>query len=184
MTLHAAKGLEFDTVIITGLEEGLLPSNKSILEYQENNNLNAIEEERRLFYVGITRAKEKLYLTNSKYRYTYGQTIDSKESRFVTEIPEILYQEYINETRASNYSSEDSNISYNSYKKYNNFKTKILNSINSFTSKFKKFEPVKNTSFGNVIIYDVHKRDSSHTTITVKFKSGLKKIDAKFLELI
>ena len=81
MTLHAAKGLEFDTVILTGLEEGLLPSSRSLgLE-------ESIEEERRLFYVGITRAQERLMLSYARYRYQYGTMVDQRPSRFVREIP-------------------------------------------------------------------------------------------------
>ncbi|MEX0849553.1 MAG: UvrD-helicase domain-containing protein [Candidatus Dependentiae bacterium] len=84
MTLHAAKGLEFDTVMLVGLEEGLLPSSRSL------HDEDAIEEERRLFYVGITRAKERLLLSKSRYRYTYGQMSDQLPSRFLKEIPERL----------------------------------------------------------------------------------------------
>lgn len=84
MTLHAAKGLEFDTVIITGLEEGLLPSSRSL------NLPEDLEEERRLFYVGITRAKERLILLHASYRNTYGQIVDQAQSRFASEITENL----------------------------------------------------------------------------------------------
>ncbi len=84
MTLHAAKGLEFDIVFITGLEEGVLPSSRSLNENKE------IEEERRLFYVGITRAKERLILTRAIYRNSYGQISDQLISRFLTEIPDNL----------------------------------------------------------------------------------------------
>ena len=79
MTLHAAKGLEFDTVVIAGLEEGLLPSTRSL------NDPAAIEEERRLFYVGITRAKERLYLTWAQRRFIFGNRIESIKSRFLSE---------------------------------------------------------------------------------------------------
>jgi DNA helicase-2/ATP-dependent DNA helicase PcrA len=84
MTLHAAKGLEFNTVIIAGLEEGLLPSSRSLHE------ANAIEEERRLFYVGVTRAMERLVLLRAMYRNTYGQVSDQGISRFLTEVPDAL----------------------------------------------------------------------------------------------
>ncbi len=84
MTLHAAKGLEFDTVMLVGLEEGLLPSSRSLHDDE------AIEEERRLFYVGITRAKERLLMSKSRYRYSYGQMNDQKPSRFLKEVPEHL----------------------------------------------------------------------------------------------
>lgn len=81
MTLHAAKGLEFDMVMLGGLEEGLLPSSRSL------HDSDAVEEERRLFYVGITRARERLLLTHSKYRHTYGNMTDQLQSRFIDEIP-------------------------------------------------------------------------------------------------
>lgn len=84
MTLHAAKGLEFDTVIITGLEEGLLPSSRSMA------SMETLEEERRLFYVGITRAKERLLLTHSRYRYAYRTMTDQRPSRFINELPKEL----------------------------------------------------------------------------------------------
>jgi len=86
MTLHAAKGLEFDTVMITGLEEGLLPNSKSL------NTTDELEEERRLFYVGITRAKEFLLILNAGYRSSYGQITDQAPSRFLSEIPKKLIQ--------------------------------------------------------------------------------------------
>ncbi len=86
MTLHAAKGLEFRLVIISGMEEGLLPSNKSL------NDPNDLEEERRLFYVGVTRAKEYLLLLHAGFRNTYGQIVDQVSSRFLSEIPKNLIQ--------------------------------------------------------------------------------------------
>ncbi len=84
MTLHSAKGLEFPVVFISGMEEGLFPGIRSILEG------NRIEEERRLMYVGITRAKQKLYLTSALQRTLYGNTSYTMESRFLNEIPEEL----------------------------------------------------------------------------------------------
>jgi DNA helicase-2/ATP-dependent DNA helicase PcrA len=76
MTLHASKGLEFDTVFLVGLEQGLFPS--------RNSNL---EEERRLMYVGITRARKRLIITHAKQRQLYGTTLHQKPSVFLNEIP-------------------------------------------------------------------------------------------------
>ena len=84
MTIHSSKGLEFDTVFITGLEDGLCPHERSL---GENNGL---EEERRLMYVAVTRARKKLFLTLAQSRMTYGQTMFNMPSRFLDEIPENL----------------------------------------------------------------------------------------------
>ena len=84
MTMHAAKGLEFDVVFLPGWEEGLFPHQKSI----EEKGQNGLEEERRLAYVGITRAKKKLIISFSMNRFYQGDWIDSMASRFINELPE------------------------------------------------------------------------------------------------
>lgn len=94
MTLHAAKGLEFKYVFIVGMEEGLFPHAKTLLEPLE------IEEERRLCYVGITRAMEKLYLTYTEQRLYFGQRNSNEVSRFLLDLP----REIITLLHASNYS--------------------------------------------------------------------------------
>ena len=99
MTLHSAKGLEFPVVFIVGMEEGIFPGYKSIGEEKE------LEEERRLFYVGITRAQQFLYLTCARHRTIFGSTSYNQVSRFVKEIPEELL-DGIN--RRKEYSFEDS----------------------------------------------------------------------------
>ncbi len=87
MTLHSAKGLEFPLVFIVGLEEGLFPSQRSLDEEGK------LEEERRLCYVGITRARQQLVLTSAEHRRLYGQDMYPTPSRFVSEIPEHLLNE-------------------------------------------------------------------------------------------
>jgi DNA helicase-2/ATP-dependent DNA helicase PcrA len=82
MTLHSAKGLEFPVVFLIGLEEGVFPHSRSLMEE------NDMEEERRLMYVGITRAEEELYLTNAQIRTLYGHTNINPASRFIEEIPD------------------------------------------------------------------------------------------------
>ena len=84
MTMHAAKGLEFDAVFLPGWEEGLFPHQKSI----EEKGQNGLEEERRLAYVGITRAKKKAIISFSMNRFYQGDWIDSMASRFIDELPE------------------------------------------------------------------------------------------------
>lgn len=81
MTLHSAKGLEFPVVFIPGMEDGIFPGNQSMFSEED------LEEERRLAYVGITRAKKKLYLISSQQRMLYGQTSRNMPSRFLREIP-------------------------------------------------------------------------------------------------
>lgn len=88
MTLHCAKGLEFPIVFLTGMDEGIFPHSRSLLEDDQ------LEEERRLCYVGITRAQEKLYMTRALSRNIYGNTSSFEASRFLKEIP----QEVITET--------------------------------------------------------------------------------------
>jgi DNA helicase-2/ATP-dependent DNA helicase PcrA len=84
ITLHAAKGLEFPIVFIVGLEEGLLPHKRALEDERE------LEEERRLAYVGMTRAKDRLYLVHARHRSTWGVGAAAESSRFLAELPEEL----------------------------------------------------------------------------------------------
>jgi len=86
MTLHSAKGLEFPVVFLAGLEEGIFPHARTLLSERE------IEEERRLCYVGVTRARRKLFVTNARMRTIYGNTVMYPPSRFLGEIPEALME--------------------------------------------------------------------------------------------
>ncbi|TDQ34162.1 DNA helicase PcrA [Aureibacillus halotolerans] len=87
MTLHSAKGLEFPIVFLIGLEEGVFPHSRSLMEEDE------MEEERRLCYVGITRAEKNLFMTNAKMRTLFGRTNTNPPSRFMKEIPDELIEE-------------------------------------------------------------------------------------------
>lgn len=111
MTLHAAKGLEFPVVFLIGMEDGIFPSLRSLMEGDD------IEEERRLAYVGITRAEQKLYFTNAYARLLYGRTQNNRPSRFLDEIDENLLEQE-GEERDTYYSSSfypQSNKSIRSY---------------------------------------------------------------------
>ena len=111
MTLHSAKGLEYPVVFMVGMEEGLFPGHKSIGEPKE------LEEERRLCYVGITRARQDLYMTCAKYRTIFGSTTYNKISRFVKEIPsEMLdgYEEDKIKEKTNNFADSDTKWVYGS----------------------------------------------------------------------
>lgn len=201
MTLHAAKGLEFDTVILTGLEEGLLPSTRSLAMEE------SVEEERRLFYVGITRAQERLILTHSRYRYQYGTMIDQRPSRFVQEIPNgsipIFDGSYWNTIQTSQFfsgwiSSKPSDISYAHCAQEKGFesteKSKKINNNNVIPSHpekhasasrriYKMNQPVSHPKFGLGIIEDIELRPNGATYLQIKFKSGSKKLDSSFIQI-
>ena len=86
MTYHSAKGLEFPVVFMIGMEDGILPHSRSLMSQKE------LEEERRLCYVGITRAKDKLFMTYTQIRRIFGQMQANPSSRFLQEIPDYLFE--------------------------------------------------------------------------------------------
>jgi DNA helicase II / ATP-dependent DNA helicase PcrA len=196
MTLHAAKGLEFDHVLIVGLEEGLLPSNRS-LENQES-----IEEERRLFYVGITRAKEYLVICNAQFRNTYGQTGTQISSRFIDEIPNHKIHSF-HHTNYNDYELENLLTQFLEIKLDIKFKPSILTfetetpikqdlphnkdtiqPNKNILEKWKKNHFAKHKKFGVGLIKEIEKKPET-TILTLQFKNfGIKKIDSKFLEKI
>ena len=130
MTLHSAKGLEFNTVFLVGMEEGIFPGYKSIGEPKE------LEEERRLCYVGITRAKNNLCFTCAKHRTIFGSTSYNSMSRFIEEIPE-QYLEGIQQIQNSSKEEDEYQSPYtwgyknmNTYKIDTNKKQEIENVVN------------------------------------------------------
>ncbi|MBE6156535.1 MAG: ATP-dependent DNA helicase PcrA [Firmicutes bacterium] len=144
MTFHSAKGLEFKVVFMVGMEEGLMPHSNAFCEE------NGIEEERRLCYVGITRAKERLYLTNAKSRMLYGKDMMNPPSRFIGEIS----NEYI-----------ESNIQEE--KKIN--KDLLYDSENE---EYKSGEVVNHLSFGRGVVIGV---DERFVTVAFDKRFGIKK---------
>ena len=178
MSIHAAKGLEFDAVLITGLEEGTLPSARSLF------NREATEEERRLLYVAITRAKDELYLSHCTYRNNYGQTTTLSKSRFIEELPEQLISTIdcatFSDYEIKNYLQKPDNNNNNNNKvdKLNKLDNKLDNKDWLIS------RTVEHSSFGIGIIKGVEKRLDNTTIITVQFKSGFKKIASQFLKQI
>mgnify|MGYP004471788053 FL=1 len=152
MTIHSAKGLEFPVVFLVGMEEGIFPHQNSFCEE------NGIEEERRLCYVGITRAEKKLYLSNARQRMLYGNTSQNPPSRFLKEIdPNVLEEN--NSTMNININNHDS------------FKKQDMYSNNDIDLKV-----------GDVIIHDIYGRgvvvgvDKSLVSIAFQRQYGIKKL--------
>jgi DNA helicase-2/ATP-dependent DNA helicase PcrA len=171
MTIHSSKGLEFDTVFITGLEDGLCPHERSL------NENNGLEEERRLMYVAITRAKNKLYLTLSQSRMTYGQPTYNLPSRFLDEIPESLIKKINVPVNNSNpIGSSYLNNSTNSFKKPSK-------QISNNQYEIKIGSMVKHDKFGGgtVIGYEGNEND---LRIEIKFQNhGIKMLAMEYAKL-
>ena len=129
MTMHSAKGLEFDDVFLVGMEEGLFPSKRSIEEDAST------EEERRLCYVAITRAKDQLFLTNTKKRTLYGSTSFSLPSRFIDEIPDNLLTEDSIENKESRGIKRQSSFLDDEYKRVETYlsnRDRVQSTVSTF----------------------------------------------------
>ena len=206
MTMHSAKGLEFEVVFLVGMEEGLFPSKRSIDEDE------TVEEERRLCYVGITRAKKKLYITNASKRTLYGSTSYTMPSRFVSEIPPELYDESSFESLNgkgsrsnyldSEYKSVDRVLNKASFGSIPRSKKPSVGlSVDSFLSniggtkigsksqnnenagKYEVGQTVKHKKFGMGIIEKIEKEEDDYK-LEIKFeKFGFKRLMANFTPL-
>ena len=176
MTLHLSKGLEFKHVFIVGLEEDLFPS---ALSY---NTRSELEEERRLFYVGITRAKENLYLSYANSRYRWGKLIYCEESRFLNEID----KEFVKLKKSNNLTSiSDSPLKKVFYKSNPNLKRLSRNTpINAnLKINFSEGENVSHEKFGTGQILKI-KGFGNDTKAIVKFtKFGEKNLLLRFAKL-
>lgn len=157
MTLHSAKGLEFPVVFIAGLEEGVLPHSRSMLSYAE------MEEERRLMYVGLTRAKEKIYLLFTRQRTLFGSTQMNSPSRFLDDIPEKLVER-------NSYREAEQKLFESLLKSKKKVVTK---------SKLKGGEKVRHKEFGEGIVIS-----ALDDVVVVAFKkAGIKRLSAEFAKL-
>ena len=146
MTMHAAKGLEFKVVFLIGMEEGIMPHSMSLNEASE------LEEERRLCYVGITRAKERLYITNAKRRMLFGNTNMNPPSRFIAEIDNNLIEK------------EESKTENKAFNKTNFYEGDRID--------YKHGEIVMHASFGKGVVID---NDERFVTVAFDKRFGIKK---------
>ena len=147
MTMHSAKGLEFKIVFLVGMEEGIMPHSMSMSEASE------LEEERRLCYVGITRAKERLYITNAKKRMLFGNTNMNPPSRFIGEIDANLIEK------------EESKIETKAFDK-----TKFYDEEGAT---YKHGDIVMHTIFGKGVVID---SDEKFVTVAFSKRFGIKKV--------
>jgi len=205
MTLHSAKGLEFPVVFLVGMEEGIFPGYKSIGEQKE------LEEERRLCYVGITRAKNNLYLTCSRQRTMFGSTSCNPVSRFVKEIPKAMLEgsaelgsETENKFKDSNYewsygkTGSSKVVSYKietsntrkepsfAFKSAESFLAKLNNKVQTSqadVSKYKEGQRIYHKRFGEGNISKIEP-EGDDLKLDIQFdKVGHKRLMAKFANL-
>lgn len=192
MTLHAAKGLEFDTVIVIGLEEGLLPSSRSVYDSE------AIEEERRLLYVGITRARERLLISHCRYRYTYGQMTTQISSRFLDEIPTHLVPRhdcsYATTAQLQPFFAhwfEDQTPTKKTIQTFGAPKkaagkiapAQAIETTSKKSGSFRAQQSVRHATYGIGTIQSIEKRGDVQVA-SVQFKAGIKKIAVQFLNVV
>ena len=162
MTVHAAKGLEFHAVFITGLEEGLFPHEQSTLKGTSAHEENGLEEERRLMYVAITRARRRLYLSHAQSRMLHGQIRYSLPSRFLDELPEQVLM-HLNRRSEPSYPSsvQQPDSSYS---------TKRQTQTGNDTG-YKMGQSVAHARFGTGIIIDFEGRGAD-ARVQVKFRDA------------
>ena len=171
MTVHLAKGLEFPYVYIVGLEENLFPSAMNL------NSRTELEEERRLFYVALTRAEKKIYLSYVLSRYRWGKPVDSEKSRFIDEIKgEYLQNNVIQRTISKDFSQKSQfNKVGIRYKKPETRPAKNFVKLKSSSSKSNLFD--NKLIVGNIVI---HERFGKGEVISIEGQGGDRKAEIKF----
>ncbi|MBR5872597.1 MAG: ATP-binding domain-containing protein [Oscillospiraceae bacterium] len=173
MTLHSAKGLEFENVFVIGVEEGVFPGIQAMYDMTE------MEEERRLAYVGITRAKCNLFMTAAASRMIFGQTNHNRLSRFAEEIPE-EYKDFFDESesrrRTLNYHFEEDTSGKIHIEKTYTEKPKAEG------ASFRTGDTVIHKVFGRGTVLSA-KPMSGDTLLEIAFEAGTKKLMANFAKL-
>ena len=196
MTIHSAKGLEFDNVFLAGMEDGLFPSLMSFNDGVE------LEEERRLAYVGVTRAKKRLYLTSCAYRMMYGRSQRNKISRFANEIPDSVKKIIDNCYSEPSYDDNVFGRSFGEnslYSSQSSFSGGYLGKRNepmfeksavvtekpkatSSSLDYKVGDVVHHRVFGDGLVISMTPM-ANDTLVEVSFEAGTKKIMANFAKL-
>ncbi len=171
MTVHLAKGLEFPYVYIVGLEENLFPSAMNL------NSRTELEEERRLFYVALTRAEKKIYLSYVLSRYRWGKPVDSEKSRFIDEIKQEYLQNNVIQRSISKDFSQKSQFNKVGirYKKPETRPAKNFVKLKSSSSKSNLFD--NKLIVGNIVI---HERFGKGEVISIEGQGGDRKAEIKF----
>lgn len=182
MTIHSAKGLEFDHVFLVGMEDGIFPGNNALLFPEE------MEEERRLAYVGVTRAKKELVITNARQRMLFGSTNRNRPSRFISEIPaEIKEIKGLKTThfgkRNEEYAPQPRNEAAHAIGIGPGSGKKSVAGSGSFSETFAPGDAVSHKIFGNGMVLSATPMGND-TLVEVAFdKVGTKKIMANFAKL-
>lgn len=172
MTLHSAKGLEFPVVFIPGMEEGIFPGNQSMFSEED------LEEERRLAYVGITRAKKKLYLISSQQRMLYGQTSRNMPSRFLREIPSsVIDDQSVVARRSTGFTSAHSGFSSGARGGSSYTSSSKIGSARQSSNSAHKFGQAGNAAQKSNVDYNVgdtvsHKSFGTGTILTITPMGG------------
>jgi len=159
MTIHSAKGLEFDYVFVVGMEEGIFPHSNSFLEPE------GMEEERRLAYVAITRARRKLYLTHTSSRLFFGSRNSNPLSRFAADIPEHLV----------NYSSWEGSLRENSGKLSRSFREEFAEAQ---YPELNVGDYVEHEIFGKGVVKDI-----DESIVIISFSGGTKELSREYAKL-
>ncbi|MGN1303468.1 MAG: ATP-dependent helicase [Oscillospiraceae bacterium] len=179
MTVHSAKGLEFETVFIVGAEEGIFPSKRSL------DTLEDLEEERRLAYVAITRAKRKLYISHAVRRMMYGSTTMNTVSRFVKEIPSEYVERIDSTVHNRDNENEDDNfiVASPTYDLKSQIVNQQLKKAQKTEADFSVGERVSHNLFGEGTVISV-KKISNDAMLEIAFdKVGTKKLMANFAKI-
>ncbi|MBC2582719.1 DNA helicase PcrA [Clostridium sp. DJ247] len=168
MTVHSAKGLEFPVVFMVGMENGIFPGSQSL------NDFNEMEESRRLCYVGITRAREQLYMTSAETRRVFGRTVSYAQSDFISEISVDL-KDYENIPKKSIDSFRNNNFGNNGFTR--NINNNVSNNINKFTNVSNSIPSTNYTAIAS----GASGKDSNSNSLKIEnVKTGVKVKHSKF----